>query len=84
MENRWENEIKLEVPPIRFHSWTEVPIQEREGEKNGKEEIIRDLIQKNFLRPKKEQIGGLILFDIKNYYKVTEPKQCGAGIKTDI
>ena len=38
-------------------------------------------LKKNFLRLKKEQIGGLILFDIKNYYKVTEPKQCGAGIK---
>ena len=41
----------------------------------------KKILKKNFLRLKKEQIGGLILFDIKNYYKVTEPKQCGAGIK---
>ena len=40
-------------------------------------------ILKNFLRLKKEQIGGLVLYGIKNYYKVTEPKQCGAGIKID-
>ena len=46
------NEIKLEVPPIRSHSWTtEDSIQERGGGKNGKEEIIKDLIQKNLSQP---------------------------------
>lgn len=48
---RWktENEIKLEVPPIRFHSWTtEVPIQQRGGKKMEKKKLSNISYKKTF------------------------------------
>ena len=50
-KQRWktENEIKLEVPPIRFHSWTtEVPIQQRGGKKMEKKKLSNISYKKTF------------------------------------
>ena len=50
-KQRWktENEIKLEVPPIRFHSWTtEVPSQQRGGKKMEKKKLSNISYKKTF------------------------------------